>query len=70
MPSYSKKFEPNPIILLGGGSGGGSSADNGIRGWGQVVNAVESAIGAGRGQPSSAQGAGAASSGGATSSAP
>jgi len=66
-PSYSKKFEPKPIILLGGGGSGGN---NGIRGWGQVVNAVESAIGVGRSQQSSAQGAGAASSGGATSSAP
>jgi hypothetical protein len=55
--SYSKKFEPKPIILLGGGGSGGN---NGIRGWGQVVNAVKSAIGLGRGQELSAQGAGAA----------
>jgi hypothetical protein len=61
--SYSKKFEPKPIILLGGGPGG----NNGIRGWGQVVNAVKSAIGLGRGQQSSAQGSGAAGSGGAGS---
>ena len=65
-PSYSKKFEPKPIILLGGGGSGGN---NGIRGWGQVVNAVKSAIGLGQGQASSAQ-AGAAGSGGAGRSTP
>ena len=65
--SYSKKFEPKPIILLGGGGSGGN---NGIRGWGQVVNAVKSAIGLGQGQESPAQSAGAAGSGGAGSSTP